>query len=911
MYSSELNWLIKETISILDDISEHFCYWLDDVFVNYFSDSKYFSRVKSFINRSESERRLSACWNKITDLDFYTLLKLAERALSDFNLYRNYPPDFRSNIIQMKDIRHNLQGHKPVVGITFEKLEAQLVITDNFCSNINLDETRRQRIRDLRNRASQYKLAEIGIIPAPGDKMNPGIGKAPAKIDKKPRLLFRDIFTDVNLTLSQIDAVDSLEKFLFDREKQCFILKGYAGTGKTFLIGALIKYLNEIHISSMVMAPTGRAARIIAERHNTNATTIHRAIYYVKNLKEYESVNDDGKPTFKYYYDLLNNDHEQGTVFIVDEASMISDFYNEDEFIRFGSGYLLKDLMTYINFDGNDNKKKIIFVGDTAQLPPVNMAYSPALDEEYLRRYFAINISSAILTDIVRQKKDSTILKVATSYRKAIDDNIYNQFNFIHDGNEVQKLTINELIPEYLRVIENKVDGDSILITYANSSAASYNKIIRSNIFPGKEEIMPGDRIIVVKNNYFAEIDIMNGQMGYVEDVDPTIEVFNIPLNTGKKEGGGKDVIFIKLTFRKMLLRFYDNQNKEHLLKLIVLENLLYNDQLGITSDESKALYVFFKQRNIGIKHNTEEFKNAIKSDPYFNALQIKFGYAITCHKSQGGSWKNVFVDFDGRNRLDKDSLRWCYTAVTRSEERLYAVNILNYSLLYPIKMKMVDYKELLKNIELIPIQQSQTESKQSANTTDFSIPENFQGDKDFMKALYLKIKSILPNEAIFIEDIHKDYLEQYKFHISGTTMIIKLNYSKKEYISYVQIQNKPDGFPEDIVNALNDLKGQAINNSNNTSISGLQQNISEDDANFQLFAEMEKIYSIYGVSFTINKMSDYHYQLRISDKDKFCDINYYMDSKNRLTSITPFDKVQSSEIYNKVLKIHFTNEIN
>ena len=229
-------------------------------------------------------------------------------------------------------------------------------------------------------------------------------------------MTLRDTFSTYTLTNGQYRLLDELEKFLSDNST-CFLLKGYAGTGKTFMMKGLTDFLTETKRRFIIAAPTGRAAKVISQKTEHKAYTIHKTIYSSKDLKEFKTK--DGTETFKFFYEVKHNEDPNNTIYIIDEASMLSDVYSEGEFFRFGSGHLLKDMLEYINFDNNVHNKKIIFIGDDAQLPPVNMNSSPALDGKYLQENYNLVSSEYELTEVVRQKAESGILKNATQLRQS------------------------------------------------------------------------------------------------------------------------------------------------------------------------------------------------------------------------------------------------------------------------------------------------------------------------------------------------------------------------------------------------------------------------------------------------------------------------------------------------------------
>lgn len=897
----EIEFLVKETKSILRDLTKNFSAWLDDAFTQKFGPN-YWQNVKQTLGRTEDEKRNLASWSKISDLDLFGLLKLAERNYQVLQSIYSVSKDYKSNLQRMKDVRHSLLGHEAAEIIELSSLEDHLITIKRFSEKIKLPQYLLTKVEDLKDRVTQLNLVNKGKLPHPGYIEIKDNNIIPIEqIKNNYPNNFIEFVDKYELTNSQMKAVKNIDTFLKDDSKQCFILKGYAGTGKTFLIGLLVNYLRNCRINSRIMAPTGRAARVIAERFNVGAGTIHRNIYYSKELKQYESKDESGKVTYKWYFSLLNNDNDQGTIFIVDESSMISDVYTENEFIRFGSGKLLSDLLQYINFDGNDNKKKILLIGDDAQLPPVDMNQSPALEDEYLKKNFNLEISSAQLIDVVRQKENSKILELAKIYRNSIENNIQNNFKFIYDNKEITKVEQVNFISKYFEITHKKVDNETILITFTNASAADYNKIIRKTLFNNPSDIQKGDRIIVVKNNYSSLIDIMNGQMGFVMNVSPFSETHPVPLNKGKRESGGKDIVFIELIFRQLEIKFIDTDGTEHILPFMALENLLNNDQAGITSEESKAQYVFFKQRNPNLKPGSIEFKQAIHSDRYFNALHIKYGYAITCHKAQGGSWKNVFVDFAERNTLSTDVLRWGYTAVTRAESYLFTTNTKDHSLLRFLDMSKDDLLDIETEPEFVPM-----EIDSSSKAIDSrALPENFNTSEKFMEEIFSKVYSILPENCQLIENIHRDFLEQYKFLYEGNKLIVKLHYKNNYKISNVQCSN----FPDELV----DVKAQIYNLKGDTfagdDMSEGAQSIDnyKDDSNYIVLKEINDKYKDFGMIISINKVSDYHYPIRVQFNNQSETFNFFLDGKHRLTKFIPVNTDYNKVIFNRVLRIHLT----
>ena len=525
---------------------------------------------------------------------------------------------------------------------------------------------------------------------------------------------------------SQKKALILFEEFL-NSENKFFIIKGYAGTGKTTLLMAFIKLLLDRGILFALCAPTGRAAKIMTDKTGMTALTIHRMIYSYSNIITYQDSNSD-KNEYKFYFAIKKNNDLHDAVVIVDESSMISDQYNESNIIRFGSGKLLTDLLKYIDVENNNNK--IIFIGDYAQLPPVKSNFSVALSEEYIKNNFECKeLYSIELDEVFRQTEDSAILLNATKLRESISCGDFNSFLISEKKGEVTKISENDVINEYFLDFNHFNDTiyENIIITYSNKRAFEYNKKIRQKLFQGKYSIESNsnlfndkenipickdDILLVTKNCYLYKeerdsdnnielqyYDLYNGEFVKVVEVYPIKEedVKNIIVHNGKSN------IIVNLTFRDVLIQFKDLYSNDIQLKVKIIENLLYSHSSGLTQDEYKALFLDFKERFI--KDNlhelekirrksrrftdieqTELFKKALKIDPYFNALHVKFGYAITCHKAQGGEWNNVFIDFYGLNNVSQEMFfRWSYTAISRAKHKLYLINIPEYSLDNPL----------------------------------------------------------------------------------------------------------------------------------------------------------------------------------------------------------------------------------
>jgi len=486
-----------------------------------------------------------------------------------------------------------------------------------------------------------------------------------------------DYFEHLNLSPGQETALTKLEAFL-DSPIPVFMLKGYAGSGKTTILKGLIEYLGDKKKTFSLMAPTGRAAKVLRDKTG-QGVTIHKAIY---NFEKLVSVNkdskDDAEHSFQYFFPIneTNNDEH---IIIVDESSMISGQESTHELFTFGTNILLDDLLTFSRL--KTSKSKIIFVGDPAQLPPVTDNKSLALEKSFFEG-LGISVEETEMTEVLRQA-DNLILANAKKLREllALKNRIELRFEF--DKNSFINTTAYDIIEKYTEIFPKPEIGDGIIISYSNAQCYHYNMALREKIFPNQRNIVAGDLVLINNNNYHTYgVELFNGDIAKVVDVSPDKVIQSAPVYCD--EGGVKVKKIIQFEFRKISIRIPSYPDEIH---CFIIDSLLHSINRDLSICEMKALYINFmirfndeqKKRNvsgqISYKVGSEEFRQALKNDPFFNALKVKFGYAITCHKAQGGEWDKVFVDYYGRVSLKSDPLRWCYTATTRGIKAVYAIN--------------------------------------------------------------------------------------------------------------------------------------------------------------------------------------------------------------------------------------------
>lgn len=500
-------------------------------------------------------------------------------------------------------------------------------------------------------------------------------------------------FKNLTLTSDQQQALDKIAAFLRSDEK-VFILKGYAGSGKTTMIKGLVGFLKSEKREFQVMAPTGRAAKVLRDKTGYGET-IHKGIYNFSKLETYRDETEDvAEKSFEYFFPIkfLNNTHR---VIIVDEASMVSDVFTQHELFRFGSGKLMTDLIAFMQFNQPGNK--IIFVGDPAQLPPFSGPESKALNEDYFASV-GIPCSAFEMKEVARQAADSLILKNATSIRQLLEKTQRNEFSIEIDDKECVRLLSHQVHERYVQDFPIPEVGNGVIISYSNAQCLTYNQMIRSKLFPESPQITEGDIVMINNNNYHTYgVELYNGDMAKVISVSPKIKLQSAPVMVGKGEQQKRKII--QLAFRDIIIRLPHHDRD---IPCKIIESLLNNHERDLTIYEMKALYINFVMRFedeqnlrlarglIKYRLGSNEFKEQLKSDPFFNALRVKFGYAITCHKAQGGEWEKAYVDFYARTGLKDDHLRWCYTAITRASKTLFTINPPNITSLTRLKFSQV-----------------------------------------------------------------------------------------------------------------------------------------------------------------------------------------------------------------------------
>lgn len=450
-------------------------------------------------------------------------------------------------------------------------------------------------------------------------------------------------------TLGQENLIQAFGRFLNDQElNKVFVLKGYAGTGKTSFVRSLVKSLPMMKMQTVLLAPTGRAAKVLQHYSGSQAFTIHKKIYY-------NQINKSGQLSSS----LKENKHRH-TLFIVDEASMIPGTQSSANGQLFGKQDLLSDLINYVY---NKQHCYLMLIGDTAQLPPVGLELSPALDMEELERFYNLKLHHIELTEVVRQEQDSGILENATFIRNQIlDTNFLPPFFHLSAFEDIISLTGENLEDALNEAYSQHGEENVVVITRSNKRANIFNQEIRNRILFREGTIQTGDLLMVVKNNYFWLSE--DSKAGFIANGD----IIEILRHNGYKSLYGFE--FAEVTVR--LLDYPDEPDVD----VTLLLDTINSEGPALSYEENNTLFQKVMEDYSDLKTKSAKI-SASKSNPFFNALQVKFANAMTCHKTQGGQWDVVFVDqgYVTDEMLTNEYGRWLYTALTRATKKLYLIN--------------------------------------------------------------------------------------------------------------------------------------------------------------------------------------------------------------------------------------------
>lgn len=626
-----------------------------------------------------------------------------------------------------------------------------------------------------------------------------------------------DEFKGYALTADQQELVAQLEGFINKDSEHVFLMKGYAGTGKTFILKGVVNYLKNIGRSCSLSAPTGKATLVLREKTGHSASTVHSMIYSLNTLNEYGK--DQEGETFKLVFELKDNENPANHVYLIDESSMLSDAMANNEFIQFGSGKLLDDLMHYINLDSNEHAKKVIFIGDDAQLMPVRMNHSPALSEEYFKKLYGDEflIRSFQLTEVVRQKTDSLILKNALHIRNDLARHQLNRLTIEQDDSEVVGIKAEQFLDTYMMNCNNNMDAQTIVIASKNDLVGMYNMMIRESLYPGAKTIVPGDRIMFSKNTFIDGHRVFNGEFATVTAVGH-VESRRIQLNKER---------IVDLNFRHVQVEFINENGMRIVAPTLLIEDLLTSPNAMLDADEQKALYKDFYIRNTKAlksiaqqmkaenkgdeseeEHKKIHFNNSherlklMMSDPYFNAVQAKYGYAITCHKAQGSEWKRVFLDCQHYNNiLSVDGFKWLYTGITRATERLYLLNWWDRRADSNIEVDELKFSENQKQL---------TSKLQEDCAIDTYLDFDLTSLSRISQGICRMVVKTLASQGITVKRIAShNYHDIYQIQVDGKLEEYKIYYNGKHVIRSISPSNKNNS--NQLYNSLTVLVGLLI----------------------------------------------------------------------------------------------------
>ena len=651
--------------------------------------------------------------------------------------------------------------------------------------------------------AHAVRASETGVKVLATGTVN---GTSPQVRPPRTRMSLRDMFEE-ELTTDQQNCIAALDGFLSDDTQRVFLLKGYAGTGKTFLAGGLAEFLLTQGRMFSLAAPTGRAAKVIAKKTGQSARTIHSLIYNYSDMAEQTEDDDDGSATFKMIAKVRSNEDPIDSVAIIDEASLVSNVYSESEFFRSGSGHLLQDLIAHVGSTHAGNARKIIFIGDPAQLPPVGMSTSPALDADYLRVTFGLDASSYELTEIVRQKADSAVIRNVMPLRDGVVSGRFSSLSFVFDD-DVIRLPKDSVTPLYIKVREGRGPQAPIIVTHSNAEAANFNRAIRTVLFPGKTTVAAGDSVIVAANGFCGPHYVANGEILRIDSVETAVERRSVQLLQKIGNSDISEPVNIALNFRDVMVALPQPDGDDLILKAKILDDFLHGDDASLDSAQQRALYVDFLKRHkhIDRKKERDEFQLALRSDPYFNALRLRFGYAITCHKAQGGEWSHVIVSCATRqNPRSSDYFRWLYTAMTRTSGKLYLVD--------PPEIRLQQAGTGFTPSSAEPVQPSGEpgpSNQRGKPPEPNGSPSCAASPQSVFRAwLQTEIRNRLDDTGVEIEDVaHHQYREAHFFKRGGDAVRIDIGYKGNWTVSGVTC-HRPDGFAEEIMARLANLIGQ------------------------------------------------------------------------------------------------------
>ena len=684
----------------------------------------------------------------------------------------------------------------------------------------------------------------------------------------------------MKLSTQQNQALQLIKEFCSNNDKSIFILKGYAGTGKTTLIKEIVKNAEQFGKKITLMTPTSRAAKILSEKTKCEATTIHRGIYSFKSMKalrydesgnlidtnqaKNQTIKENESDCLQFKFEIRqhNSDYNPSKqLFIIDESSMISSRPMPNEQLHFGSDVLLDDLLTYIKPQAGG---KVLFVGDPAQLPPVGDNRSAALDPSFFEER-KLAVSSYELTEVLRQDDGSAILENAMMVRNLLCEKkeCRNHLNFQRKENEVMDMKSEELVESFYANNPQPQLSNSIILCYSNTRTKDYNDAIHSKYFPDHREVAAGDILQIVKNhiNTQTTISCCNGDFARVLEASPQVETLSAPVWT--EVGGKRERVIISLDFREVVLQFDDDSQS----RCKIIDTLLKSTAPSLTPLQSVALYINFRMRHPNLKQHNEAFQQSLMNDPYFNAIQAKYGYAITGHKSQGGEWEKVYVDYSGRLGLNNDCLRWVYTTTTRASKTLYGVNM-------PSLTPMTN----LKFNPITKISKPQKEAFCFADTEEAPLLPPTATHAQKQKSIW--VKQQLDEKGLFLKSIHPcQYNDKYTIETPTGSVT---------WDCYYNAAGLYTRYSPNVVLAENEVIREILENE-----SGIQYKFNYQpsaESLLQLFHKMKAACDDLNIVITniAEHIDQYYVTYYLKTSGKFASVQFYFKMNKALTQALP-----------------------
>lgn len=571
------------------------------------------------------------------------------------------------------------------------------------------------------------------------------------------------------LTSEQRAAIKAITAFLRDDSLDAFVLRGSAGTGKTTLVGALVECLEWMNLSCKLLAPTGRAARILGNKIGQMTgkpeyvgETVHKNIYLLTHLEVNEEADAANDPGMRMIFPLKMT--EPGvSLIVIDESSMVGDKESNGDLLQFGSGRLLRDIVTYTRMKRTgrtqENLTKLLFVGDPVQLPPIGETFSPALSDEYLKLEFGLKVKSFDLVTVMRQAKGSAILDRATELRDALLASRFNTFSLRPNQLDIVWADRNSAINHIIESLQGK--KSNVAVVYSNATALEYNRSIRERLWGNSNlPIQLRDTLLVNRNS--TQHGLSNGDLVKVVDVSESSELVFVSLIGGDE---------VQLSFRDLTVAFRTGDGVVTKTSCKILENLLDSPLRELTPLEQRALLVDFRKRHPDLNPKSDEFRAEIGRDCYFNSVQVKYGYAMTCHKAQGGEWSTVVVDFPASAGARNASFfRWAYTAITRTTESLIVVNAPDFT----------PYTETEWSQSTDSVPESSPISRDISNDPDWN-RFSFSAATAPLVLIHRELRAVWQDVGITIVTLqHLQYCERYTLLRDKKRTTVQYHYDKK-----------------------------------------------------------------------------------------------------------------------------------